>query len=72
MRFLLNFLYYRRRIIAVILLVAAVFVLFMALYGVPVMAYVYAGTICAAITVFAALGDFRRYYVKHKLLCELQ
>lgn len=72
MRFLLNFLYYRRRIIAVILLVAAVFVLFMALYGVPVMAYVYAGIICGVITVGAAAGDFRRYYVKHKLLRELQ
>lgn len=72
MRFLLNFLYYRRRIIAVILLVAAVFVLFMALYGVPLLAYVYAGTICAVITFAAAAGDFRRYYVKHKLLKELQ
>lgn len=72
MRFLLNFLYYRRRIIAVILLVAAVFVLFMALYGVPLSAYIYAGTICAVITFAAAAGDFRRYYVKHKLLKELQ
>lgn len=72
MRFLLNFLYYRRRVIAVILLVAAVFVLFMALYGVPAMAYVYAGTICGVITVGAAVGDFLRYYRKHRLLCELQ
>lgn len=72
MRFLLNFLYYRRRIIAVILLVAAVFVLFMALYGVPAQAYVYAGIICGVITIGAAAGDFRRYYVKHKLLRELQ
>jgi len=72
MRFLLNFLYYRRRIIAVILLVAAVFVLFMALYGVPFMAYVYAGIICGVITFCAASGDFHRYYVKYKLLNELQ
>lgn len=72
MRFLLNFLYYRRRVIAVILLVAAVFVLFMALYGVPVPAYIYAGTICASITAIAAVGDFRRFYRKHKLLRELQ
>lgn len=72
MRFLLNFLYYRRRVIAVILLVAAVFVLFMALYGVPVMAYVYAGAICGVITAGSAVGDFLRYYRKHKLLCELQ
>lgn len=72
MRFLLNFLYYRRRVIAVILLVAAVFVLFMALYGVPMRAYVYAGTICGVITVGAAVGDFLRYYRKHRLLCELQ
>lgn len=72
MRFLLNFLYYRRRVIAVILLVAAVFVLFMGLYGVPGEALVYAGTICAVITAGAAAGDFFRYYRKHKLLCELQ
>ncbi len=72
MRFLFNFLYYRRRIIAVILLVAAVFVLFMALYGVPLAAYVYAVTICTVITAAAAAGDFRRYYAKHKLLRELQ
>lgn len=72
MRFLFNFLYYGRRIIAVILLVAAVFVLFMALYGVPLAAYVYAGTICTVITAAAAAGDFRRYYAKHKLLRELQ
>ena len=72
MRFLLNFLYYRRRVIAVILLVAAVFVLFMALYGVPVMAYIYAGAICGVITAGAAAGDFLRYYRKYKLLCELQ
>ncbi|MBD5128383.1 MAG: HAMP domain-containing histidine kinase [Ruminococcaceae bacterium] len=72
MRFLLNFLYYRRRVIAVILLVAAVFVLFMALYGVPIMAYVYAGAICGVITVGAAVGDFLRYYRKYRLLCGLQ
>ncbi|MCM1164475.1 MAG: sensor histidine kinase [Ruminococcus sp.] len=55
-----------------ILLVAAVFVLFMALYGVPFAAYAYAGTICAVITVGAAIGDFRRFYRKHKLLYELR
>ena len=55
-----------------ILLVAAVFVLFMALYGVPVMAYVYAGIICGVITAGAAVGDFLRYCRKHRLLCELQ
>lgn len=72
MRFLLNFLYYRRRVIAVILLVAAVFVLFMALYGVPAKAYIYAGTICAVITVCAAVGDFARFCGKHKLLSSLR
>ncbi|MDE7360740.1 MAG: sensor histidine kinase [Oscillospiraceae bacterium] len=72
MRFILNFLYYRRRVIAVILLVAAVFVLFMALYGVPVEAYIYAGTICAVITACAAVGDFARFCGKHKLLRGLQ
>lgn len=55
-----------------ILLVAAVFVLFMALYGVPVEAYIYAGTICAVITACAAVGDFARFCGKHKLLRGLQ
>lgn len=68
MRFLLDFLYSRRRIIAVILIVAAVFVLFMYIYGVPVQALIYAGAICAAVTAFAAAGDFIRYYNKYKLL----
>lgn len=68
MKFILNFLYYRRRVIFVILLVAAVFVLFMALYGVPAEAYIYAGTICAVITVCAAVGDFARFCGKHRLL----
>lgn len=67
-KFLLRFLYYRRRIIAVILTVAAVFALFMYIYGVPVKALLYAGIICAAVTLFAAVGDFARYYNKHKLL----
>lgn len=68
MRFFSDFLYSRRRIIAVILVVAAVFVLFMYIYGVPVQALVYAGVISAAVTAFAAAGDFIRYYNKYKLL----
>lgn len=71
-KFLLRFLYYRRRIIAVILAVAAVFALFMYIYGVPVKALVYAGSICAAVTAFAAAGDYARYYNKHKLLYGLK
>lgn len=72
MRFLLNFLYYRRRIIAVILTVAAVFILFMALYGVSAYAVLYAGAICAVVTLGAASGDFLRFCAKHKLLRELE
>ncbi len=71
-KFFLRFLYYRRRIIAVILIVAAVFALFMYIYGVPAKALLYAGVICAAVTLFAAAGDFARYYNKHKLLCGLR
>lgn len=72
MKFLLRFLYSRRRIIAVILVVAAVFALFMYVYGVPVRALIYALIVCAAVTAFAAAGDFIRYYNKHKLLEELK
>lgn len=68
MKFLLRFLYSRRRIIAVILGVAAVFMLFMFVYGVPAQALIYAGAVGAAVTAFAAAGDFVRYYNKHKLL----
>lgn len=72
MKFLLRFLYSRRRIIAVILVVAAVFALFMYVYGVPAQALIYAGAVCAAVAAFAAAGDFIRYYNKHKLLEELK
>lgn len=70
--FFLGFLYSRRRIIAVILAVAAVFALFMYIYGVPVQALIYAGVICAAVTAFAAAGDLIRYYNKYKLLDSLK
>ena len=71
-KILLEFLYSRRRIIAVILIVAAVFSLFMYIYGVPPKALVYAGVICAAVTMFAAAGDFVRYYSKFRLLDRLK
>ena len=71
-KILLEFLYSRRRIIAVILIVAAVFSLFMYIYGVPPKALVYAGVICAAVTMFAAAGDFVRYYGKFRLLDRLK
>lgn len=68
MRFLLNFLYYRRRIIAVILTVAAVFSLFMLIYGVPFKALAYSLVICGAITLFAAVFDFIRFKAKFNRL----
>lgn len=68
----LGFLYSRRRIIAVILIVAAVFALFMYIYGVPVKALIYAGIISAAVTAFAAVGDLVRYYSKYRLLVSLK
>lgn len=68
MKFLGNYLYYRRRIIIVILTVGAVFALFMLLYGLPLHAIVYAGIICAVITAAAAFGDFHRYWQKFRIL----
>ena len=72
MRFLFDYLLYRRRIIIVILTIAGVFLLFMLLYGVPVEAVIYSGVISAVITAAAAFGDFWRYYRKYKQLKELQ
>lgn len=66
------YLYSRRRIIVVILLIAAVYSLFMFIYGVPVSALIYAGAICAAVTLFAAAGDFIRYRNKCGLLDDLK
>lgn len=72
MKLLLNFLYSRRRIIAVILTVMAVFVLFLVLYGVPAEAVLYAVLISGAITFAAAVGDFLKFRSRCRLLSELQ
>lgn len=72
MRFLFDYLFYRRRIIIVILTIAGVFLIFMLLYGVPTEAVIYSGLISAVITAAAAFGDFWRYYQKYKLLKELR
>ena len=72
MKLLLNFLYSRRRIIAVFLMVGAVFTLFLILYGVPPAAVTYAILICAAITAAAAVGDLWRFRRKCRVLSELQ
>lgn len=72
MSFLFNYLHSRRRIIVIILTVAAVFVLFMLLYGIPVESVLYSGIICLVITAAAALGDFLRYCRKFKLLTNLR
>lgn len=57
----MNFLYYRRRIIVVILAIAAVFLLFALIYGTPVEAMIYPSVISAAVTLFAAVFDFVRF-----------
>ena len=64
MKFLLNFLYYRRRIIAVILAIAAVYLLFAIIYGTPTEAMIYPTVICAALTLIAAVFDFVRFRSK--------
>lgn len=72
MKLLLSFLYSRRRIIAVILTVGAVFTLFLMLYGVPKSAVFYAILICAVVTGAAATGDYLRYIKKCRTLSELE
>lgn len=72
MKLLLNFLYSRRRIIAVILTIMAVFTLFLILYGVPVEAVVYAVLISVAVTLAAAVWDFLKFRARCGLLSELQ
>ncbi|MDE6727200.1 MAG: sensor histidine kinase [Oscillospiraceae bacterium] len=72
MRFFGSFLYSRRRIIVVFLLVEIVFTLFMLLYGVQISAVAYSVLISAAIVGAAAFGDFWRFRKKCGLLSELQ
>lgn len=72
MSFLRNFLYSRRRVIAVILTITAAFTLFMVLYGVPGAAVIYSLVICAAVTGAAAVGDFLRYRKKCRVLSQLE
>lgn len=72
MRLFLSFLYGRRRVITVILLNCAVFVLFLLLYEVPASAVFYSLLICAVITGAAAVGDFVRFRRKRRLLWELR
>ena len=72
MKLILGFLYSRRRIAAVILTSAAVYVIFMVICGVPKKAVLYSSVICAAITAFAAAGDFLRYFFKVRRLKAMQ
>ena len=72
MKFFLDFLYSRRRIIAVFLLVGVAFTLLLLLYNVPFSAIMYSIIVCAVITAAAAFGDFWRFRKKCRLLSELQ
>lgn len=72
MSFFGSFLYSRRRIIAVILTIIAVFVAFMLLYGVPLSAMLYALIISAVVTGAAAVGDLIRYRRKCRVLSQLE
>lgn len=72
MRLFLSFLYSRRRIIAVILMIGAVFTVLLLLYGVPTAAVAYAVLLCAVIVSAAAAGDFFRFGKKCRVLRELQ
>lgn len=72
MKTLRGFLYSRRRTAAVVLLICAVFTLFMVLYGVPSSAVSYSLIICAVITAAAAVWDFARFSGKRRLLIRLQ
>ena len=68
----MSFLYSRRRIITVILMIGAVFAVLLFLYGVPIAASAYAALVCAVIVLAAAAGDFLRFKNKCRVLRELQ
>ncbi len=71
MKFIIDYFYYRRRVMLVMLLIIAVFVLFMGLYGIPVMAYVYALSACLLITLAAGVVDFVMYFTRSRKLLYL-
>lgn len=68
----MNYLYSRRRIIAVGLLIGAVFAVLMLLYGVPASAAAYAALVCGVIILSAAVWDLLRFRKKCRELRELQ
>ena len=72
MRSFLSYLHSRRRIIAVGLLIGAVFAVLLFLYGVPTAAAAYAAIICGAIILAAAVWDILRFMKKRRVLCELE
>lgn len=71
MRSLLNYLYYRRRPMIMLLAIAVTFVLFMELYGVSAAEYVYAVSAVGLIVLTAAAADLVMYYDKIGKLREL-
>lgn len=72
MRTLLNYLYCRRRIIAVGTLIGAVFAVLLFLYGIPAEAVFYASMVCGVLVLASAVWDFLRFKRKCKELSELQ
>ena len=72
MRTLISYLYSRRRIIAVGILIGAVFTVLLFLYGVPTVAAAYAAIVCGAIILVSAAWDILGYRKKRRVLRELQ
>ena len=72
MRSFLSYLHSRRRIIAVGVMIGAVFAVLLFLYGVPTEAAAYAALICGAIISAAAIWDIFCYVNKRRVLRELE
>lgn len=72
MKFFLNYLKDRRRIIGLALLFCVIFLSAFALYHLPIGAVLYPACVCLVLEIIFILFDLRRAYKKHKRLAALQ
>lgn len=72
MRPFVSYLYSRRRIIAVSVMIGAVFAVLLFLYGIPTAAAAYAALVCGVIVLAATLWDIFRFVRIRRVLRELQ
>lgn len=72
MRSFVSYLYSRRRVIAVSVMIGAVFAVLLFLYGVPTEAAAYAALVCVVIVLGAALWDIFCFVRRRRVLRELE